>query len=353
MKETIKKILEYAVYAPSGDNSQPWRFVVKGNKIFQYNLPFEDNIYLNYQQSGSYVSHGAVIENIFIASSHFGYATNVELFPENSEQDLVAILDLQEANISIDPEFECIKSRCVNRRPYDSREIGKELLESIKASIKKEFDFQGLSFITDRGSIKEVGVAATVMERIALRNPVIHKLFFSGIIWTDKEHRQKKKGLYIKTLELPLPVQYLFRLFKHWPVMSFLGRIGFPEKAANGNAEINAKSAAFGIITTKQSSPKDFILAGRVMQRIWLKTTSLGLSLQPVTGLLFLAHRVKDNQTEGLSLIQTEMIKDGISVIEKKFSLKDEIPIMMFRIGYAKKPTANSFRMEPKVIFKE
>jgi len=29
MLEDIKKILDIAVWAPSGDNSQPWKFVVK------------------------------------------------------------------------------------------------------------------------------------------------------------------------------------------------------------------------------------------------------------------------------------------------------------------------------------
>ena len=34
-KEDIKKILEIAANAPSGSNSQPWKFKVKDNQILQ------------------------------------------------------------------------------------------------------------------------------------------------------------------------------------------------------------------------------------------------------------------------------------------------------------------------------
>ena len=352
MNEDILKILEYAVYAPSGDNSQPWRFEVDGNKIFQYNMADADNIFLNFKQSGSYVSHGAVIENIVIAASNFGYRVDVALFPDKEEKDLVAVLEIQkDDSVKKDFSAQFIKERCTNRRYYFDKGIETEKINSL-ISIVKNMNFGNLRFVTSKEDVEEVGSASTLMEVIALRNELVHKLFFSGIVWTEEEHAEKKKGLYLKTLELPLPVQYLFRVIKNWNMMSLLNHVGLAEKAAQANAVTNSKSAAFGIITMKNTNSEDFVNTGRTMQRMWLKATEQGLALQPITGLLFLSHRVTANETGVLGSKHVEMIKEGMGTIRKVFSLGGEIPMFMFRLGYAEKPSAHSLRNKPNISFR-
>ena len=64
----IKKILEAAVHAPSGENCQPWRFEIRGDEIGVFNLPKKDQSLYNEGQMASYVAHGALIENILIAN---------------------------------------------------------------------------------------------------------------------------------------------------------------------------------------------------------------------------------------------------------------------------------------------
>jgi len=95
-KEIINKILEAAVRAPSGDNVQPWEFKVSEGytRIDLYNLPEKDNSYYNYNQLASYIAHGAVIENIAIASGHLGYKAEINLFPDDGRLNLVASIEL-------------------------------------------------------------------------------------------------------------------------------------------------------------------------------------------------------------------------------------------------------------------
>jgi len=47
MKEVIKKIIEAGIMAPSGENCQPWRFEVRGNKISIFNIPERDTSLYN------------------------------------------------------------------------------------------------------------------------------------------------------------------------------------------------------------------------------------------------------------------------------------------------------------------
>ena len=78
MEETIRKILEESVYAPSGENCQPWKFAVDGSSIHIFNVPEADTSLYNFEQKGSYVAHGALIETIVIVALKYDYKPNVK-----------------------------------------------------------------------------------------------------------------------------------------------------------------------------------------------------------------------------------------------------------------------------------
>ena len=90
MSEDIQKILEAGCRAPSGSNSQPWRFMVKDNQISIFALPEKDHPILNFRHRGTWVAHGALLENILITSSHLGYKTDVKLFPDKDYPKFIA-----------------------------------------------------------------------------------------------------------------------------------------------------------------------------------------------------------------------------------------------------------------------
>ena len=90
MEDVTIKILEEAIYAPSGENCQPWKFAVDGSNVHIFNVPEADASLYNFEQRGSYVAHGALIENIVIVALKYGYKASVKLFPIKEEPDLVA-----------------------------------------------------------------------------------------------------------------------------------------------------------------------------------------------------------------------------------------------------------------------
>lgn len=70
-REVIQKILEAGAQAPSGSNSQPWRFEVAGGTISIIMLPEKDHPILNFRNRGTLLAHRALIENIVIAAAHY------------------------------------------------------------------------------------------------------------------------------------------------------------------------------------------------------------------------------------------------------------------------------------------
>ena len=84
---------------------------------------------------------------------------------------------------------------------------------------------------------------------------------------------------------------------------------------------------------------------------MWLEATKLGLAVQPVTGLLFLAQRIgQEDSNSVFTNKQIKLIAESYSELKQIFGLDGEVIAMMFRIGHAKEPSARSSRMKPEDI---
>lgn len=344
MPDHIKQIIQAAVLAPSGENSQPWKFVVKDNFIYLYNVPERDLSFYNFKQYGSYVAHGAAIENILITASYLGYKCLIDLFPNTEDENLVASIKLERSNPSEDPLFSSIPKRVSNRKAYRVVPLENEQREALFSSVR---NISGVKFylIEDKEAIKQLALVGSTNERIMLEARQVHDFFFDHLNWTEKEELEKRYGFYIKTLELPPPIVIAFKLFKHWPVMRFLNLIGFTKLVEKGNADLYATASAFGIIAIDNAQPKNFVLAGRATQRIWLMATKLGLGFQPLTGILFFMQKISGAEDKDFSQKHVELIKSRYETVRSTFKLEQGTVAMMFRIGTADPPSARSNRL--------
>src|SRR3990172_12416210 len=190
MRDTIQKILEMAVYAPSGDNSQPWKFVAKDNEIKIFNIPDRDNFYLNFRQSGSYVAHGALIENIVITASQHGYKADISLFPDSQNNDLVAVIKLTQTSPTEERFYPLIKERVTNRKPYENKKLSEGQKRSF-LNAPEEVGGEGKIILVDEeDKMRLIGEASSAMEQIALETDFLHKLFFGDIVWTEEEEQK-------------------------------------------------------------------------------------------------------------------------------------------------------------------
>jgi nitroreductase len=349
MAEDINRILNLAVWAPSGENCQPWRFEVKENKISIFNIPERDQSLYSFGQYSSYVAHGALIENMVIAAKEYGYAAQVSLFPKNDKKNLVAEVDLNKAAVKKDPLFSSIKKRCTNRKHYQTTLLTAEQKKGILETAS-EIEPGHLLLITDTDKILDLCQATSLNEKVVFENPLIHKFFFNHINWTKEEDDKKSVGFYLETLELPPPAKAAFKLVKHWGLLNVLNKIGFSKVVAKDNFKTHSACAGHGLIQIPNDSPANFILAGRILQRTWLKATSLGLSMQPMTGLIYLYFKIKSGNIENFPPGQTELIKNAYNKISDIFNVPDKTIAMYFRIGQADEPTARSSRLGVQLV---
>jgi nitroreductase len=348
IEQDIREILSYAVWAPSGDNSQPWKFKLKGSLLEVYNLPDKDLPFFNFEQRGSLAAHGALLENIKIASGHFGLNLEIKTFPESAEPNLIARVEFTQTEKNEHPLFGVIKERHTNRKAYKKIPLTPEQRESI-LSVQKDFPNCKIILAEDEEQRRMIGKASAEMERIVLNDEKLHGPFFSHVVWTEEEERRVKTGLYAKSMELPGPKGLIFKLASKWSRMKYLAKLGLPNLIAADNSKAYAASAAFVAIVFPTNTPRDFFETGRVMQNIWLRATSLGLSAHPVSGILFLMQRVFAGKTEGLTEEQIQKIKDAYRQIKDAYKLDQGYITFILRVGKSNPPSGRCSRLDPVI----
>lgn len=340
MDEIIKKILVSASHAPSGENCQPWRFEISPSRVLIFNEAEADMSLYNFDQKASIIAHGALVENIFIASRYFGYSPSLSLFPDNNQKDLIASVEFQKSASFKDPLYDFIEIRATNRKKYNLDRMSEEEKTEILSSGNDKAKAQ---LIEERQDIKKAAELTSLAEMLVFENESLHDFLFRHLRWTESEEKEKRDGLYIKTLELNSIQALAFRLLKDWKRLNNLNRFGISKKIRKENAQTHAASAAIGAITVLGISKEDFFNSGRVMQRVWLTATKLGLSFQPMTGVTLLNHRISAG-FKGIDKVHTDLIIKAYSDIREIFGVSDQEIVVLFRLGRSNPPSAYSSR---------
>lgn len=350
MRDRIESILNQVVAAPSGDNSQPWTFLfLNSNTIEVYNIPGKDNPILNYNQTGSYVSHGAVLRSIRLLAPSVGLSAEVSYFP--GAENCTARIAFTETSIPLHSLANSIKDRHSNRKHYKRIPISESDSTFITTSAA---EVTGAQFRLSKPDVdkKKLASALSSMEDIALQVPELHELFFKDILWDRELNDKGVPGLYIKTLELPPPAQLAMRVLKNWNVTDTLNRtVGLSKKIAGEMASVYKDSASYGAIFIPNRSSASYLTVGEMMQMAWLAATSRGISVQPVTGLMFLAHRAEEKDLTPIPDSFTPQILSSYRTAVSAFDAPPEHHLaFLMRFGHSSKATARSRRLPPVIV---
>lgn len=331
----IKKIVEAAVRAPSGDNVQPWKLELSSDflSLEIHNLPELDNSYYNFRQAAAYVAHGALIENIIIASRHLGCRADIRLFPDRTNPNHVASIRFQESEAEFDPLYEAIFTRYTNRFPFKYCPIGADdrgrLLDAIQS-------VEGINacLIDDRTLINKLAKMLMINDRLVFERSDIHRFLFNQIRWSQEQVDSSLDGMPLDVLGLSGVEKVFFPLMRFWGFVRIANYFGLSRIIALKCWNNLRSSALIGHIVVKKYDAQDFVNAGRAMQRVWLEATRQGLAFQPIIGLPLLIYREKLGVLADFSESQRCMISD-IDVIWRRLCCipnSDKIAIG-FRIG--------------------
>src|SRR3989344_4736746 len=337
--EKIIEIIGRSTNAPSGSNSQPWRFEIKDSTLIIIGLPEKDHPILNYRNRGTWLAHGALIENIKINANASGYQVKITPFPNDNDQTITAHLTFEEDTAHDEGLAGVIPQRMTNRYPFEKTFLTDQQTTFIAQSSRELEEFSGELFLEENSSkITVLANAVAANEIITLETKELHHLFFNELVCSRKEEEKRKMGLYIKTMGLQLPQEMALKLFRHWFIMRLLNKVGIAKKIASSNAKGYSATPIMGAILVPDTD-KDFLIAGQLIERIWLKATQLGFGFHLMTGTLFFWQGMINKTDFLFTTGHQELIKSEYENITSIFKPNGKIVAALFRLGKIKKVT--------------
>ena len=133
--EQLKFLLNYAVLAPSGHNTQPWLFKIVDDTVELYGDRSRALAVVDPDDRELIISCGAALFHLKIAIRYFGFQEIVEVLPDGNNPDLLARIGIGSERLVSEEEhslFHAILKRRTNRLPFAEQPFAKSLLSELQ-----------------------------------------------------------------------------------------------------------------------------------------------------------------------------------------------------------------------------
>jgi len=289
MPQHIADILERARWAPSGDNTQPWRFdVIDGHHLIVHAFDTRDHCVYDLDGHPSQIAHGALLETIAIAASAHGLRAVFNRQPDSPESSPNYRVELiPDGSVTPDPLLPYIQKRSVQRRAMRMTPLTSTQKQALQEAVGKFYNVRWFEGGLQRGQMAKLMFDNA---KLRLTLPEAYSVHRSIIEWNARFSEDKVPdqalGLDVMTLKL-----------MRW-VMGSWQRVAFFNRYLAGHLTPRIEmdllpglfcAAHFALLANRPpNNIDDYVAVGRAVQRFWLTATSLGLQLQPeMTPLIF------------------------------------------------------------------
>jgi len=258
--DRLRSLLNYAVFAPSSHNTQPWRFEIKDNRILLYAdrtraLPANDP-----EDRELTISCGCALMNLRAAAAHKGLGVSCEIVPDPNDEDLLAVVDLGKDDTPSSAEsdlFQSIEGRRTYRKRFEDRDVPDSTLSALSESAVEE----GAWLQVIESEDKRQNIAALVSEGDSIQwsNPSWRRELAA---WMHP--RRRGDGL-----TMPVGVSPIAKLV----VRTFdMGNgVGAKDK------QLADESPVLAVIGSDGDSVQGWLRAGQALEKVLLSAHSSGL----------------------------------------------------------------------------
>jgi nitroreductase len=263
----LRFLLQYAVLAPSGHNSQPWLFKIDGDTVELYAdrsraLPVVDP----YDRELT-ISCGAALLHLRLALHHFGYTGTVFPFPDLDDPDLLARVRLgksEEANAGEHALFSAITMRRTNRQAFEQREVPASVLVALQEMAHVEGTW--FCVVQDEYDRNAVADLVALADRMQWTDTHFRRELAA---WTRPKQGQRRDGIPGYALSLGDLASYV------GPVLARTFDVGNGQAAKD--RQLAAGSPVLAVLGTDVDTAYDWLMAGQALERILLYACSQGI----------------------------------------------------------------------------
>jgi hypothetical protein len=305
MKE-IKELIKFATKAPSGHNTQPWKFVILDDEIqihpdYSRELPIVDA-----DNHELWISLGCALENMVIAGKKFGLKNEVSIALETKDQALIRVKLSASDEKSNDELFNYIEARQSTGNAYSREKLSAQDINGLKDS----FNFPGITirfFLQDEINVLEPFIIEGSDRQFG------NKKFITELIewcrFSEKEASGKGDGLWSSSMGLPNAGRFIGTfVLKHF--------ISAKSEAKRWRKLIHS-SSGFVLFIADKNDVEHWVNLGRAFQRFGLAATKLNISHSHVN----------------MPCEEIEVRKK----MAEKLGLSGKYPLLLIRFGHSNK----------------
>jgi hypothetical protein len=344
----LLRILEMARWAPSGDNTQPWRFEIIGDMHFLIHITdTRDWCFYDLDGKPSQLATGAILENIAIAASaeQFNAKFKARESSPNTSNFVIEVTLEKDSDLKPHPLMHTIQKRVTQRRAFSGKPLTSIQKKSLEDSVGNDY-----RVIWMEGKKKwQMAVMVFRWAQIPFTIPEgyrVHKRIIAfGAQYSDNKIPDQAIGLD------PLALSLMKWSMKSWERIRMLNRYfaGTLIPRIQLNLIPGICCAAHFLIASKNTltTIDDYLNAGRALQRFWLTATQLNLQLQPEMVPLILSRYVQVSINFTLDAAALGLAKkftaEFAETLGKDVDCRNNV--FMGRIGLGKQPLSRSMRL--------
>lgn len=341
----IETVLDLARWAPSGDNTQPWRFEIVSDTEARIHT-FDTRRHCVYDLTGapSQIAVGALLETARIAASGIGMRAVIERLPTPTEEKLLFRLALEhDGSVAPSPLLPFIEARCTNRRPFSRRPLTPAEKADLESSVGSAYRLVWLE-----------GARRWDMARLMFRSAAIrlsireaYEVHASIIEWDARfsETKIPDQAVGLDPVGLAL-MRWAMKSWERTNVLSnYLGGTLLPRLQLELLPALGCAAHVLIVAEARPRSVDDYLSAGAAVQRLWLTATKLGLQHQPeMTPLIFSGYSADRLRFSGdsRSMARADDVRRRLAELAAPIELAQVVWIG--RVGAAPAPAARSLR---------
>jgi len=341
------EILELARWAPSGDNTQPWRFAIEAeDRVVVYGHDTRAHCVYDLDGRPSQISLGALLETIALAATRFGLATEIRRRADSPEERPVFDVSFRrQEGIVEDPLVRQIPERRVQRRALRLRRLTQREKQALEQAVGIGFN---LSWWEDWNGRARFAWLNFTNAKVRLTLPEAYAVHRDVIEWGTQFSADRIPAA---ALGASGPTLKLMRwAMKSWNRISFLNRYLAGTLAPRIELDlIPGLACAAHCVLVARRAPEvldDYVAAGRALQRFWLTATGLGLQFQPGYTPLVFARYARDGVRFSASSGALEQAQAIRAALDRLLGLDGaQRAMFMGRIGAGDPARARSVRL--------
>jgi sulfur-carrier protein adenylyltransferase/sulfurtransferase len=341
----LRAVVDLARWAPSGDNTQPWRFALQPpHRLLVHGHDTRADCVYDLEGEASQLSLGALLCNLDLAASCHGMAMQWQRRQGVPAERPVFDVQFTPAGRTPDPLAACIRQRSVQRRAMHLRPLDPSQMARMEAAAGPGHQIVWLSSWAQRRAAARL-LFANAGLRLTL--PEAFQTHQRIIAWNSQESEDRIPD---QALGASWLTRKLMRFgLKSWQRVDFFNRYLAGTWMPRIELDlVPSLSCAAHYVLLAEREPQgidDFIAAGQAVQRVWLTSTAEGLWQQPeMTPLIFARYaRRRTNFTKDARLAsRAANLADGLQALIGDNAAR---AVWMGRLGHGPAPVARSTRL--------